>query len=168
LRPLPEALAVGRRGVAEVTRTLWTDALEAFTARAVRDHLLAEMPPPGQLTASPPATFATTLDLYADALLRVLEHAGRAAADSSGPAATRLAEHLVIVNRRLAGNAPAAEAAPPAREAVQHHREVYQPTGRPWTSAAVRQAVALAAEAAAHCRGPAHCQGTAAANPASA
>jgi hypothetical protein len=84
LRPLPEALAVGRRGVAEVTRTLWTDAIEAFTARAVQDHLLAEMPPPGQLTASPPAAFATTLDLYADALLRVLEHAGRAAADGSG------------------------------------------------------------------------------------
>jgi hypothetical protein len=91
LRSLPEALAVGRRGAAEATRTLWTDAVEAFTARAVRDRLLAEMPPPGQLTASPPAGFATTLDLYADALLRVLEHAGHAAAGGTGPAATRLA-----------------------------------------------------------------------------
>jgi tetratricopeptide (TPR) repeat protein len=76
LTSLPESLArQGRASLAGTTRQLWADAVGVFAAKAVAAGLLAEPAAADALAAKPPERFATTLDLYADALLRVLDRA---------------------------------------------------------------------------------------------
>src|SRR5262249_34007536 len=72
-------------GEAAVTGELWEAAVEAFADRAAAANLLPAAPDTvAAFTAQPPGRFDTTLDLYADALLRVLDH-GAAPADRAGP-----------------------------------------------------------------------------------
>ena len=96
LASLPVALAAARAPAPAVTRALapavarsgdepavtgelWASAVAAFAGRAAATGLLPGGQPTARaltlLTAGAPERFATTLDLYADALVHVLDHA---------------------------------------------------------------------------------------------
>lgn len=59
----------------EMATKIWTRAVTEFAGRAVHAGLLPAAPEPAALAAGSASSFPTTLDLYAEALLRVLDHA---------------------------------------------------------------------------------------------
>ncbi|MDQ7907648.1 tetratricopeptide repeat protein [Phytohabitans sp. ZYX-F-186] len=68
---------------------IWHRAVETFTQRAAERGL---KPSPAERTSGPPATLSTTLDLYAGALLQVIDPIGGTAA-RGGDALARVLEH---------------------------------------------------------------------------
>ncbi len=66
---------------AELTTQLWVEAVEAFTAKAITEGLTPQRPDPSH--AGSLGRFATTLELYADALNHVLDAALPTTMDSA-------------------------------------------------------------------------------------
>jgi tetratricopeptide (TPR) repeat protein len=93
LGPLPGSLRepggdLAGGDVAEVTAQVWTRAVTELAERAVLAGLLRTAPEPAALALDPATDLPTTLDLYAQALLRVLDHA-RQTGDPAGAEVAR-------------------------------------------------------------------------------
>ncbi|GIH02258.1 hypothetical protein Rhe02_03250 [Rhizocola hellebori] len=70
LASLPESLTASGQSLDQRTGLLWRAAAESFAAKAIAEGLLANEL---ALPREPPGPFQTTLDLYADALISVLD-----------------------------------------------------------------------------------------------